>query len=177
MGVFRLTIKVEEDTKWSKRDYDLEGYFIKKRDDNHSIEGYVKYLSQPGSSLVWFIKGFYEKSSIVFLQMCNSYAVSPLCYCFPNIKENGFWSDFNYMLGFFPVYVSRPCAKGHCKISIEEITGDEKEKIASETTSIFSSQAVNSISLNQDLMEDCNSIMDFLSPKALFQMHMHCGKW
>lgn len=177
MKVFKISIKFEENGKWSDREVDTEGYLVKKNDDYDMVEGYVKALYPTSSDPIRYIKGLYTNGSLVFMQLCNDSSLSPVCYCFPNINEQGFWSDFNYRLGFFPVYPSYPCSKGHATVCIDKIADDNLSEIEQKTSAMFAEKSSKATSMNRDLMSDAQSLTDFLDNGIVFQMNLHCGKW
>lgn len=177
MKVFETSIKFEQYGKWSEREADTKGYLIKRNDDDDIVEGYVEMQYPTNYDSVRFIKGLYSKKSLVFMQMSNENRLSPICYCFPNVKEEGYWSDFSTKLGFFPIWNGTPCSQGHATISIKEITDASVKDVEEKTTAIFAEKVKNATSMNRDLMADAKSLTDFLDSAMIFQMKIHCGKW
>ena len=183
MRVFEIAVKFEQDGKWSKREVDTEGYLIQKYDEYNIIEGYVKVLYPTRYDSVRFIKGLLCESgsgvtSLVFMQMCNEFTMSPLCYVFPDVeKQTGYWSDFNMNFGFFPVQPHLACSQGHAKIWFKEVTGKNLVEIAKETSAIFEENARDAIFWNECLMKDVRSLTDFLDSGIILQMKLHCGRW
>ncbi len=179
MRVFKIAIKFEQDEKWSERKADTEGYLIQKDDDDGIVEGYVRVLYPTSYNSVRYIKGLLcSGTSLTFMQMCNNSHVSPICYVFPNINEQeGYWSNFNERVGFFPVYPSFPCSKGHATVCMEEVTGESLAKIEEETSEIFEENSHKATWVNECLMADVKSLTDFLDEGIIFQMKLHCGKW
>jgi len=178
MKVFRVSIKFEQNGRWSDREADSEGYIVKPSDDDNQIEGYVKMLYPTNSDPVRYIKGLYSNGSIVFMQLCNDSDLSPICYCFPYIEEQGFWSDFHETFGFFPLGCSPfGCARGHATVSLEEITDETSKDIEQETLAIFEEKSRKANKMNCDLMEGVRSLTDFLDECYVFKMKIHCGKW
>lgn len=178
MKVFKISTKFEQNGEWSERKADVEGYLIQPNDEDDIVEGYVKMMYPTHSEQVRYIKGLYSNDSLIYMQLCNNSSMSPVCYCFPNINEkNGFWSAFNYRYSFFPVYPDMACSQGHATLIFEEITDSSIEKIAQETSKIFTEKSGEAISMNSDLMSDVKSLTDFLDDSIIFQMKLHCGKW
>lgn len=177
MKVFKISTKFEQYGKWSQRETDVEGYLIKPNDKDEIVEGYVKMMYPTHSEPVRYIKGLYSNDSLIYMQMCNDSYMSPVCYCFPNIKEDGFWSAFEYRLGFFPVYPGMACSQGHATVILEEITDASIEKIAQETSKIFTEKSREATRMNRDIMADVKSLTDFLDDSIILQMKLHCGKW
>lgn len=177
MKVFKISTKFEQNGKWSDRETDVEGYLIKPIDEDEIVEGYVKMMYPTHSEPIRYIKGLYSNDSLIYMQMCNDSSMSPVCYCFPNVKENGFYSSFDYRSGFFPVYPGMPCSQGHATVILEEITDASIEKIAQETSKILTEMSRKATSMNRDLMADVKSLTDFLDDGIIFQMKLHCGKW
>lgn len=177
MKVFKISIKFEQNGMWSERKADVEGYLIKPNDEDEIVEGYVKMMYPTYSEPVRYIKGLYSNDSLIYMQMCNDSFLSPVCYCFPKGKEKGFWSAFDYTFGFFPVYPGMACSQGHATVILEEITDASMEKIAQETSKIFTEKSSKATSMNRDIMADVKSLTDFLDDGIIFQMGLHCGKW
>ena len=177
MKVFKISTKFEQNSKWSDRKADVEGFLIKPNDDEEIVEGYVNMMYPTHSEPVRYIKGLLSDDSLIYMQMCNDSFMSPVCYCFPKGKEKGFWSAFDYRFGFFPVYPGMPCSHGHATVVLEEITDASKENIAQEVSKIFTEKSSNATSMNRDIMSDVKSLTDFLDDGIIFQMGLHCGKW
>lgn len=176
MKLFKISIKFEQNGKWSERQADTEGYLVKKNENDDIVEGYVKALYHTSYDSVRYIKGLHFNNSLVFIQMCNVSSVSPICYSFPDVKNEGFWSGFNEN-GFFPMVPATKCSDGHATIQIEEVEDETKDKIVEETSKIFEKEASDPTWINQCLMEDFKSLKDFLNEQCVFQMKLHCGKW
>lgn len=177
MKVFKISTKFEQNGKWSERKADVEGYLIQPNDQDEIVEGYVKMMYPTRSEPVRYIKGLYSNDSLIYMQMCNDSSMSPVCYCFPNIKENGFWSAFHYRYGFFPICPSIACSQGHATVILEEITDASIERIAQETSRIFTEKSKEATSMNHDLMSDSKSLKVYMDDSIIFQMKLHCGKW
>ncbi len=177
MQVFKISSKFEQDGNWSDRKADAEGYLVKRNDKDDVIEGYVEMMYPTNSDSIRYIKGLYSNESLVFMQMCNDSSLSPICYCFPEVNKQGFWSDFNYRLGFFPFFPSYACSKGHAIVCLEEITDASNKEIEQKVSSIFAEKSCEATKMNRDLMSDVRSLMDFLDQNLIFQMKLHCGKW
>lgn len=175
MQLLKFSIKFEENGKWSEREADLEGYLVKKNELDDTVEGYVKALYSTNYP-IRYVKGLYcPDSSLVFMQLTNAESLSPICYCFPNISENGYWSPFNRNFGFFPIAPGEPCSLGHASIRLDEVTSSPE--IEQEASSIFAENAHKANWVNHCLMGDYKSIADFLGENWIFQMQLHCGKW
>ena len=177
MKVFKISVKFEQDKQWSQREADVEGYLIQQNHEDEVVEGYVKILYPTATETVRYIKGLYFNDSLIYMQLCNNPSLSPVCYCFPNIKENGFWSAFDRKLGFFPCCQGVVCSLGHATIVFEEIADARMEEIAKETAKIFKEKTTGAISISQDLMSEVESLRDFLDENLIFQMNLHCGEW
>lgn len=178
MRLFKISTRFEQDGKWSDRKADAEGYLIKRDDEDDAVEGYVKMLYPTCYSPVRYIKGLYSKDgALVFLQMCNTYFLSPICYSFPDVNKEGYWSEHNERLGFFPVYPSMPCSRGHATVKIEEVFGENLNELAKETSAIFEENLCNASGENERLVQDFRALTDFLDTGMVFQMKLHCGKW
>ncbi len=178
MKVFKIAIKFEQNGKWSEREVDTEGYLVKKSEEDDAVEGYIKAIYPTKYDSLRYIKGLYLKdTTLTFMQMGNDYSLSPICYVFPNIKEQGYWSHFSEKVGFFPILPGYPCANGHATICIEEIRDASCSEIAKETLAIFEEKSLKPTWVNKCLMEDYKSLTDFTNDGIIFQMNLHCGKW
>lgn len=169
--LFKISVKFEEDGKWSEREADNEGFLLQ---DDGDVTGYVK-AKYSTISPVRYIKGLYlsEKKSLVFLQLMNR-PFAPICYCFPNVEKDGFWSGYNSKLGFFPFYPGLACSQGHAKINMIEIQNSE---FAEETKAIYDANVSDARLGNQYLMREAPQLTDFLKENIVLQMKLHCGKW
>lgn len=176
MQLFRISIKFEQDGKWSNRDADLEGYLVKKSDSDDTVEGYTTMLYPTNYNPVRYIKGLYvpNDNSLIFVQMSNE-CLDPICYCFPTTDQQGYWCPYSTSVGFFPVTPGTPCSLGHATIRIEEVVG--RPELVQETLATFKRNAEDASFTNQCLMQDCQNLYDFLEPCLLFQIKLHCGKW
>ena len=177
MRLFKFSCKFEQDGRWSDRKADTEGYFIKRNDDDDAVEGYVKMLYPTCSDSVRYIKGLYSGSSLIFMQLSNDFILSPICYCFPDVKKEGYWSDYVGRCGFFPVIPSYPCSRGHATVIIEEITDGTLTEIEMEVSATFEENSRKASWSNQWLLRDFRALADFLDSGIIFQMKLHCGKW
>lgn len=177
MKLFKISIKFEQNGKWSERQADTEGYLVKEDDNDDIVEGYVKALYPTSYDSVRYIKGLYLDNSLVFIQMINNNTMSPICYSFPDVKHEGFWSGFDEKVGFFPMVPATKCSDGHATIQIEEVKDETKDKIVEETSKIFEKEASKPTWINHCMMNDCKSLTDFLDEQCVFQMKLHCGKW
>ena len=178
MKVFKISVKFEQNGKWSNREADTEGYLVKSSDTDDTIIGYVKALYPTNYDSVRFIKGLYSKEgSLVFIQMSNNSVLSPICYCFSDVKKEGFWSEYGRSFGFFPVYPGVACSAGRAKVSLGEITDANQNEKEQKTTAIFEANSSKAIWVNQCLMKDYRALTDFLDSGNIFQMQLHCGKW
>lgn len=176
MPLFRISIKFEQNGKWSNRDADLEGYLYKESESDDTVKGYVDVLYPTQSEPIRYIQGLYASdNSLIFIQMVNDEYLSPVCYCFPSTEQHGYWSSYSTSLGFFPVSPGAPCSLGRAKLRIEEVTGHPE--LEQETLATFEKHASEATFANRCLMEDCNNLVDFLEPGLFFQMKLHCGKW
>lgn len=189
MKVFKISIKFEQNERWSDRNADAEGYLIQSNgNDAEDVEGYVKVLYSTSSNPIRFIKGLYlSDNSLVFMQMSDEPSLSPICYCFPTVQEEGYWSSFG-VTGFFPVIRGRACSKGHARVELLDITGgitnEELSKINQETAIIqknsiaFSKKGlVDSRYTNWMLVPDITFLKTFLKDESIFNMKFHRGKW
>lgn len=178
MKVFEISVKFEQNEEWSNRKADTKGYLVKREDEDDLVEGYVEVLYPSLTDTTRYIKGLYSKEgALVFVQMSNDSFLSPICYCFPDIKKEGYWSAYDTQLGFFPVCTDMACSEGHAIICINEITGVDIDTIQQNTSAIFEENSNNAIWVNKCLMQDLNSLTDFLDEGTISQMMLHCGKW
>ncbi len=176
MQVFKISVKFEENGEWSNRESDSEGYLVKKY-DNDIVLGYVNptYRTKCNER---FISGLYiNEKKLVFLQMVNVSSLSPICYCFPDVKLEGYWSGYDVPLGFFPVYPGHACSQGHAKINISEIQGDEAEKIAEETEKVYKKNVEETSLGNRYIISKTADLIDFLEKDMVLQMQLHCERW
>lgn len=176
MQLFRISIKFEQDGKWSNRDADLEGYLVKKSEAYDTVEGYVNVLYPTYSEPVRYIKGLYASDdSLIFVQMVNDDHLTPICYCFPATDQQGYWSSYNTAVGFFPVSPGTPCSLGRATLRIEEVT--EQSELMKKTLATFGRKSLEANFINQCMLEDYRNLADVLEPGVVFQMKLHCGKW
>lgn len=179
MKVYKFTIKFEQDGIWSEREADIDGFLIRENDKDDIVKGYVKILYPTQYDSVRYIIGLLRgDGALAFMQMSNDSALSTICYVFPDTKKNeGYWSDFKKHGGFFPVWPGSACSQGHATLCMEEVTGECISKIGEEISKIFEEKSSNVTSGHKSLMQDVNSLEDFLSAGMYFQMKLHCGKW
>ena len=121
MQVFKITGKFEQNGKWSSREADFIGYFV-KRDGDDVIEGYVEEQTGTPYDPVRYITGLYiNANQLVFMKMSKDSFLKPLCYVFPNISEQGFWSDFKTHGGFFydRFYMLHGFCNGHATVRLQ----------------------------------------------------------
>ena len=165
MQVFSISVKVEQDGIWSNKESDFAGYF-EKREYDDVITGYVEETNFEANDVIRYLKGLYnEKGQIVFLKMTNNKHLKPLAYTFPNVNEQGFWSIFDCYRGFFP----KGCHDGHATIKICEITDEsQKERISKILQEAVAFRVANATQLNQDLLNDADSLVDFLDENSIW---------
>ncbi len=176
MKLFKINIKFEQDGKWSDRTEDIKGYLIKESDEDDTVVGFIQVLYPTKNDPIRYVKGLYNpNTSLIFLQMTNESSLSPICYCFPELTQEGYWSGFNRNLGFFPAISGYCCSDGHATLCIEEVTADPK--IVQKTSTIFAENSSNATWANQCLMNDYKSLTDFFEQDILSQIKLHCGKW
>lgn len=174
MKVFKISLRCEDDGKVAG----AEGYLVKRRDDDDTIEGYFDLLSISSEDRIRFVKGLLTKQGeLVFIQMSNNSNIKPICYCFENIYNEGFWSEYHMRYGFFPVYPGMTCSNGRALIQVQEVDGIAIQNDANETISVYNENFQNAIKPNKELIADYRSLTDFLDSNILFQMKLHCGKW
>lgn len=175
MKIFQISVKFEQNGRWSEQESDCLGYLVQKRVDSQIVEGYVEVKYPTASDKIRFIKGLYVGDSLVFIQLSTDSWMAPICYCFPDVREQGFWSSYDTMFGFFSGCPGSPYADGHAKVTVTEVTGENRNELGKKATEVFKQKASNSRFYS--LLEDVHSLKNFLDPEALFQMQLHCGKW
>ena len=174
MKVYKITLRSE----FNGRVAGAEGYLVKQKDDEDAIEGYFDLLSISNEDRIRFVKGLLTKQGkLAFIQMSNNSDVKPSCYCFENVYNEGFWSEYNMGYGFFPLHPGMACSNGRALIQVQEVDGIAIQKEASETISVYNENLENATKLNKDLITDYRSLTDLWEQNILLQMKLHCGKW
>lgn len=115
MSLFRISIRLERDGKWSQQQSDFSGYFV--RDSNNIMQGYVVAHDASSRERKHFIAGIYEKDKIVFVKMIPYSARSPMCFVQPTAAQDGYWDTFFPISGGF--FANRTF-QGHASFSIGE---------------------------------------------------------
>ena len=163
MQVFKISGKFEQNSKWSCRDADFIGYFTRSEGDG-VIEGYIEEQFPTRYDPIRYIKGlFTDSNQLIFMKMCNDGNLSPLVYSFPNLNEQGYWSAFHHIGGFF----HNGSYEGHSTVELEEITSeDEKREIKQKVITIFAEKTSKATPLNRDLLYDAKSLIDFLDEES-----------
>ncbi len=176
MQLFKVSIKFEQKGKWSERETDLEGYLVKSSETEDTVQGYVSLAYPNLYGHLRYVKGLYTPyGSLIFMQMSNAFSITPVCYCFPNPGEQGYWCEYTNEFGFFPILSGHACSLGHATLQMEELTA--QEEILQETLAFFKTNASDATSVNCDLMKDTPYLTDFLKPDIVSQIELHCGKW
>lgn len=174
MKIYKITLRCESNGRIAG----AEGYLVKPKDDDDTIEGYFDLLSISSEDRIRFVKGLLTKQGeIVFIQMSNNSDVKPICYCFENIYNEGFWSEYHMKYGFFSVSPGMICSNGRALIQVQEVDGVAIQKEANETISVYNENFQNATKLNKVLIANHRALADFLDKNILFQMKLHCGKW
>lgn len=177
MKVFEIYVKFEEKSKWSDREFDAKGYFVQKNEEDDLVQGYLTLMYPIEHEKVRYITGSYSNESFVFLQLCNITFSSPICYCFPSVNKEGYWSYFNWHNGFFSTFNTfMGCSNGHAKVVINEITNKDAEKIAEKALKIFEENSIDATKINVELLKKVKFLKVFLNPSYILNMEMNCGK-
>lgn len=177
MKLFKIAVKFEQDCKWSDREADTEGYLVQEDDEEGSVYGYVNTLYPTQFNSTKFICGIKSGKSLSFIQMNKEPCLSPICYAFLDTSKEGFWSNYSFSLGFFPVEPGEKCSNGHARITIQEVTGEGLEDAFKKTNEIFERLSQKPSFINSCMMVDYLSVKDFLDESTFLQMELHCGKW
>lgn len=178
MELFKVKYNFEQDGKWSGREADLEGYLVKKSEDDDTVEGYATVLYPTFGIRTRYIKGLYkENGSLIFAQVCKDGSYAPICYYFPTGEEYGYWSAYNNNRGsFFPVFPGWPCSMGRATLQMQEVTDASEAERASKA--IFDNTLRSSPNWETHcVMSEYRDLKDLMSEGMLFQMKLHCGKW
>lgn len=167
MRVFKASVKFEENGKWSSREADTIGFFVKREENSDVIEGYFKMQYDTAFSTIRYIKGlFIEERKLVWMQMCNDTFLYPVCYVFHDIAERGFWSGFDLEEGFFP----QGSFNGHATVILEEITNEaDKEDMEQRTMMMFEDYRDEDGPMrwpNSTLSQDVEQLKDFLDENS-----------
>ena len=103
---------------------DFKGYFVME-DVSQEIKGYL--VDQHTSyNPIRYIYGMYNEdlNKLVYLELTNDRLRSPLLYVYPNLKEEGVWTNYSIMTyDFFP-YGN---INGKARIAVTEIIKSSNE--------------------------------------------------
>lgn len=122
--VFKIDGKFQDYGLYSKLTADFKGYFVME-DASQEIKGYLidqHTLYNP----IRYIYGMYNEdlNKLVYLELTNDRLRSPLLYVFPNLKEEGVWTNYSIMTyDFFP-YGN---INGKARIAVTEIIKSSNE--------------------------------------------------
>ncbi len=177
MQLFTIEIKREPNESLNLKKEELVGYLVKKNDEDDTVEGFMRILYQNGMKPLYrYVKGIYVNStSLVLLEMANVPKFYPICYCFPNITEEGYWSSLNRGLGFFPVIQNHPCSNGRATLCLKQV--EAKPILVQQTSEFFIKNSSDAIWINKCVMDNYKSLTDFLGEPILSQIKLHCGEW
>ena len=122
--VFKIYGKFQNYGCYSKLPADFEGYFVIK-DDSTEIKGY-HIDKQTAYNPIRYIYGMYveDLNKLVYLVLTNDCLRLPLLYVFPNLEEEGVWTNFSYMTDGFFLYSN---TNGKAKVTIKEIIKSSDE--------------------------------------------------
>lgn len=158
MHLFKISGKYEQNGKWSDREADFTGYFVKRKNTSVVIEGYIEKKVVTVKEKIRYIKGIYLKDSkmLVFVEMCNNTLLMPVVYVFKNIEKLGYWDVWSPYDGVF----KRGDNMGHAKVIIKELIA--KPHIRRKVINIYERNVCNATFLNRKFMEQTYELIDLL---------------
>ena len=169
MDLFKISGKFELNGKWSHKDFDFTGYFFKEK--SNVIKGYVKEANHTPGVKMRYINGIFieDENQLVFVKMCNHSYVSPQAYVFIDISRgSGYWDSYSRFGGFFVANNYQ----GEAQIKIEKVIDDENYNNLNRTIDIFSEMASNPSPINKELMDEIDSLKDFVVESGHFSMNV-----
>ncbi len=156
MHLFKILGRYEQNGKWSNREADFTGYFVKRKNTSVIIEGYIEKKVPIINEKVKYIKGIYMQDSkmLVFVEMSNNALIMPVVYVFKNIKKQGYWDVWSPYRGVF----KRGENMGHAKIKIEEVVA--WPHITKKVINIYEENVCDATFLNRKFMEQTYELID-----------------
>lgn len=158
MELFQIDGKFEQNQCWSDLSADFSGFLV--RGAGNIVRGYTLEKFPTPYDKMRFICGIYEDNRLVFVKMVNERALSPLCYVFPNIEQQGYWDGFSPAEGgFFPQHKFQ----GHATIQI--IPTVDNHNIAQQTLNRYDEFCRCAFPLFHGFMDTIRTFRDFFEER------------
>ena len=147
MRVFSIEGKFQENGQYSELPADFKGFFV--LEESGQIKGYMEEQYSSRYDTERYIYGKYDEANnnLVYLKMSTEPNLSPLLYCFPNLKRDGCWTAYIPMLGGFFTFGQ---AEGYAKATIKEDTTMSSDEILAKYNKVVE----NCWNLNKELIEN-----------------------
>lgn len=127
MAVFEISSSYQQygNPKW----HSFKGFFVLD-EASKIMHGFVEATNPSTSPQRRYIYGIYDRSKevLAYLQLVNTFSISPLMFLFWNTKQNGIWSAYDQDMGtFFPFRKNN----GSAEVTFKEVTNpNEAEEIS-----------------------------------------------
>lgn len=158
MELFQIDGKFEQNGHWSNLDADFSGFLV--REPGNIVRGYTLEKFPTPYDRMRFICGIYEDNRLVFVKMVNERALSPLCYVFPNVEQQGYWDSFFPLEGgFFPLHKYQ----GHATVQI--VPTVDNCNIARQTLDRFDEFRLHAFPLFHGFMDTIWTFRDFFKER------------